>query len=323
VGKSEVIRRLLLALSILFAAAVLGLSSANGNAPESDLPTVALSDTIGLSADTLALIDGRRLLEQERYEVARQRLRESARSDNIYIRIRALLSLNELEMRLENYDAARLYLEEYHIEAMQLFHRAMEMQDEMSEQMAIIDRCHRRLVNSITGTIAFILGGSVLLLMLQRRRRVISQASDRRVATDISDWNRYKADAKAFKQTEIYVEIDTLAGQPRGRGARVLSLTKQETLDRELAVGFAHFAVRLQSEYPSLTAADVKLCCLSLCGLSSWGCALCFGSTETNIVKQRKHKMKHKIEVNADGKTDPRGMALFDFIFGGTIDTAT
>ena len=298
-------------LFALFASAALGLSPANGNIPEGNSRGAVLSDTVGFSADTLALIDGRRLLDEERYDLARERLKESALSDNIHIRIKALLYLNQLEVELENYDVARVYLEEYHIEAMRLFHHMMDMQNEMTEQMTMIDRRHRRLVGGVTGAAALILVGAVLLFMLQRRRRVVAKVS----ITNISDWHRYKADVKAFEQTGIFAEIVDLARQSRGRGARVMPLARQEALDRELAVVFAHFAVRLQSEYPSLTAGDVKLCCLSLAGLSTWARALCFGSTETNIIKQRKYKIKRKMELDANGRSDPRGTALFDFIF--------
>jgi hypothetical protein len=48
---------------------------------------------------------------------------------------------------------------------------------------------------------------------------------------------------------------------------------------------------------------------LSLAGLSSFGRALCFGSTETSIVKQRKHKIKRKMATNEGGRQ------LFEFIY--------
>ncbi len=182
----------------LFASAALGLSPANGNIPEGNSRGAVLSDTVGFSADTLALIDGRRLLDEERYDLARERLKESALSDNIHIRIKALLYLNQLEVELENYDVARVYLEEYHIEAMRLFHHMMDMQNEMTEQMTMIDRRHRRLVGGVTGAAALILVGAVLLFMLQRRQRVVAKVS----ITNISDWHRYKADVKAFEQQE-------------------------------------------------------------------------------------------------------------------------
>jgi hypothetical protein len=116
-------------------------------------------------------------------------------------------------------------------------------------------------------------------------------------------------DAEIFKQTPIWAEVSALAAQPSGRDAKVLTTARQEVLDAELAVRFADFAGTLRGGYPSLTAGDVKLCCLSLLPLTPFGRALCFGSTETNIVKQRKHTVKKKLAVDA------RGQALFDFIF--------
>jgi hypothetical protein len=80
-------------------------------------------------------------------------------------------------------------------------------------------------------------------------------------------------------------------------------------LDGELAARFADFAATLREGWPTLTTGDVKLCCMSLLPLTPFARALCFGSTETNIIKQRKHTIKKKLAA------DTRGRALFDFIF--------
>lgn len=77
----------------------------------------------------------------------------------------------------------------------------------------------------------------------------------------------------------------------------------------ELAETFSDFATTLRNTYPALTAGDVKMCCLSLLPLSPFGRALCYGSTETNIIKQRKHTIKKKLSADAPGH------ALFDLIF--------
>jgi hypothetical protein len=150
----------------------------------------------------------------------------------------------------------------------------------------------------------FALLRKALLRKTQALARVEKTTSDKPLRIDIIEWERYRINAAKFHETAIYSEIMELAEQSPGRRAHVLPLARQEVLERELTVSFAHFAVRLQSDYPSLTAGDVKLCCLSLAGLSTWARALCFGSTETNIIRQRKHKIKQKI----DG-------SLFEFIF--------
>jgi hypothetical protein len=117
------------------------------------------------------------------------------------------------------------------------------------------------------------------------------------------------ADAEIFRRTALWDELSALAAQPAGRGARVMSASRMEVLDGELAVRFADMAERLRTGWPSLTAGDVKLCCLSLLPLSTFARALCFGSTETNIIKQRKHTIKKKLSAA------PPGPALFEFIF--------
>lgn len=107
----------------------------------------------------------------------------------------------------------------------------------------------------------------------------------------------------------MYARIAELERQAADRRAQVLSHSWQEVLDRELAGIFAEFIAALHAVRPSLTAGDVKLCCLSLVPMSTFGRALCFGSTETNIIKQRKHKIKRKLT------TDDGGRQLFEFIF--------
>jgi hypothetical protein len=217
------------------------------------------------------------------------------------VRAESFLYLNALEIQLENYDAAMVYLQDYHTQALKLYEMAL-------HENARIEERHNKMIIGL-GCVVFL--SVVCMLFFMRRkfalfRKVLTpgQSLDESPRVDISDWERYLADVARFRATAIYSEIAGLAGQSPGRKARVLSLSRQNALDRELAVVFAHFSVRLQREYPSLTPGDIKLCCLSLAGLSSWGRALCFGSTETNIIRQRKHNIKQKLNP-----------ALFEFIF--------
>jgi hypothetical protein len=204
-GKGRMMRTFLFTL---FAVAGLGLLSQSCEFfVDNESDTVVMSDADGFSADTLALLDGHRLLEEKQYDLARERLTESSHSDNIHIRIKSFLYLNALEMELENYDAARLYLEEYHIEAMQLFYRAMDRQQEMTEQIARLGKRHRWLVNGFTGVAVLMLGGAVFFVWRQWWRGMSARngKSSRQVAngansvscspTDISDRMRYLTDA--------------------------------------------------------------------------------------------------------------------------------
>ena len=269
------------------------------------------------AADTTILVRGVELLRAERFDEAREDLIRSSQSDNPRIRAESFLYLNALEMQLENYDEALVYLKRYHTQALEFYEAAL-------HEGQRIKKRHNWLILGLMLVISVLVTGAVFFMhkKIALLRKISAPAgtekstSDGPRYTDISDWERYRVDAAKFRETAIYSEITELTGQPRGRGARVMSLVKQEALDRELAVGFAHFAVRLQSEYPSLTSGDVKLCCLSLAGLSHYAQALCFGSTETNIIRQRKYKIKRKMELDTNGTPDPRGVALFEYIFG-------
>jgi len=117
------------------------------------------------------------------------------------------------------------------------------------------------------------------------------------------------AEAEAFRQTAMWAEIAPLAAAKPGRDARVLTTARQDVLDADLAATFPVFAAHLRAACPPLTAGDVKLCCLSLAGLGAFGRAVCFGSTETNIIKQRKHTIKKKLSTDAGSR------ALFEFVF--------
>ena len=300
-------------LSILFAAGSLSLLAAIGVSGGRGEGKAAIVDPQP-SADTVALAEGLRLYGEGLYELAREQLMESVNSNSTYIRAESYLYLNALEMDLGNYDAARPWLEKYHTEAIKLFRQTVDAEERIS--------IHREeTVRSITGLRRFIVGVVCLVVLViaivvfSMRRRQSEARNDPSEQTgppvppDISSWQRHLASAEIFMRTPVFAEIADLERQPADRRARVLSLSRQEVLDAELAETFPEFMAELRAAYPSLTAGDVKLCCLSLTGLSTFGRALCFGSTETNVVKQRKHKIKRKLT------TDDAGRQLFDFIF--------
>lgn len=331
-------------LSMLLAAASLCLLSAGGVSCVNGRAEAGVAGV--LPADTMALVEGLRLFEEERYDLARRQLIESASTQNPYIRAESFLYLNALEMELGNYGAARPWLERYHVEAMRLMRRAVDAEREMTEQAARLRRRHDLLI----GGMIFLGVMLVAALLLFTRRRwgmgVLrarkqpgeesgKESGERSTAgwqtdpgrddphttphsphplrsaaeSDISEWKPYLIDAEIFKQTAIYAEIAELARQRPGREARVLPAVRQQVLETELAGRFSDFTARLRADYPALTAGDLKLCCLSLLPLSSFARALCFGSTETNIVKQRKHNIKKKMGSGG------RDRALFEFIF--------
>ncbi len=273
----------------------------------------AASTATASVVDSMALARGLEYFEEERYELARVQLTQSAKSEDTYVRAESYLYLNALEMELGNYDAAAPYLERYHAESMLLLKQAADLRREMDEQVV---RMKRRQAVAV-GVVVLVALGAVGFV---RRRRGSGAAAGSGASLagsgsgtrfDEASWRHYLVDAEVFKQTPVWAEITELAGQEAGRGAKVMSLARQEALDRELARAFAGYGERLREECPALTAGDVKLCCLSLLPLSSFGRALCYGSTETNIIKQRKHQIKKKLA------TARNGHELFEFIFSG------
>ncbi len=272
------------------------------------VPVAGFATAAEPAADTVVLIEGVQLLRDKQYDLARERLSRGALSDNIYIRAESNLYLNALEMELENYDEALIYLERYHSDAMKLLWRAAAAEEQM--------RIHKEeTIRSIASLKWIVVGGVCIVVVVvvsavygRRRVRPHLQAG-RPVIPDAAAWESCLAEAETFKQTPVYAEIARLAAQNPGREARVLSHSRQEALNGVLAETFDGFAATLREVCPALTAGDVKLCCLSLTGLSSFGRALCFGSTETNIIKQRKHKIKRKLA------SDDTGRELFEFIF--------
>ncbi len=227
-------------------------------------------------ADSVALVEGLRLYEAEHYEQARERLLVSAASADSEVRAESFLYLNALEMELGNWDAARPWLEKYHAEI---------TRQSVERAVAQVNRRHNTIIGVICGVLLLGLGAFLLRHRVRTKPRV-----------KMAEYEQFRAEAEAFRRTEIYSEIVALASQgERGREAKVLSLARQEVLNGELKRVFAGFRERLRHDFPALTVGDVNFCCLSLAGLSTFARALCFGSTETNIVKQRKHKIKAKM----------------------------
>jgi hypothetical protein len=193
---------------------------------------------------------------------------------------------------------------------MKLFRRTVDAEERIAVHRERTERSIAGLRWLMAGVV-FVVAGVAGIAVSERRRRVATATADSatRDVVERGEWDGWRAGAEAFMLTPLYDEITELERQSPGRHARVLPLARQQELDAVLGEHFAEFAARLREVCPGLTPGDVKLCCLSLTGLSTFGRALCFGSTETNIVKQRKHKIKQKLTA------DPVGRRLFEFIF--------
>lgn len=276
------------------------------------------------SADTLALIKGVELFQERQYDLARERLMESAKSENINIRAESYLYLNALEAELGDWDAARPWLERYHAEAMNILKLATEFEEEMRRHKEETERSIVRIRRLVAVVVCVMVAMALLVAVIfmgrhrwrARAHTSVEAGGNEKLHTgafrelaDIFEWRRHLAGVEVFMQTPVYTEIAELERQRADRRAQVLSNVRQQALDAVLAGAFSEFMAELRAAYPSLTPGDVKLCCLSLVPLSSFGRAICFGSTETNIIKQRKHKIKRKLA------SDDAGRELFEFIF--------
>lgn len=174
----------------LLAAAGLCLSSAGCVAPAGAPPGAS----VVLPADTLALVEGRRLLDEKQYDLARERLMESALSGDDDIRVESFMYLNVLEMKLENYDSALVWLGRYHAEAMRLFRQALDAEERIDvhrEEVVQSISGLRRLVVGIVFALAAGVAAMLFFMHRQRDRRAASVAEGSSVPPDLSEWERH------------------------------------------------------------------------------------------------------------------------------------
>lgn len=291
--------------------------------PTIDQLNAAANEIYADSSLIIHLDEGMRLLKEKDFEAARHHLKLSSGSEDILVRAESFLYLNALEMELQNYDTASVYLQKYHHEALGIFFQAIEAEKEIrfhkediGRSMEVLDK--RRNKNIVAFAVMGSLIIALVVILYLRRKRSVKHKAGRNIAHDNNPAEEqalqlacqsYLIQAEIFKQTPIYTEIIGLAEQERNTDTKILNFRRQEVLDEELRRVFSKFAEKLKSQY-LLTDNDIKLCCLSLLPLSTFSKALCYGSTEINIIKQRKHHIKRKM-----GGKSSEGILLFRFIF--------
>ncbi|WP_294081352.1 hypothetical protein [Proteiniphilum sp. UBA5384] len=318
--------RVLHIVYFFLASAHLCLGSMHDDHPPGTKLVTAKSDFL---QDSLYLRKGKDCIERLDYDSARVYLLQSANSTDIPVRIESYLYLNFIEIRLENYDIALNYLELYHKNAMLLFQRSIEIEDSVRNQKDNIDNIFSSIRRQNKVRLFFVILSSLILLIVivflfyisQKRVSVYSTRKKKELEKLNSTiqtkkklhkslaYNSYLLQAEIFKQIPIYTEIKELECQDRSKNVRVLTYEKQDHLQRELDIHFANFQRDLCTIHAKLTQNDLKLCCLSLLPLNSFAKALCFGSTEVNVIKQRKYYIKKKMTEDSDN------ILLFDFIF--------
>lgn len=100
-----------------------------------------------------------------------------------------------------------------------------------------------------------------------------------------------------FKETAIYKKIEQLSRQKRSKNKqelRILLEDEQKQLRSTIIEIYREYIAHLYQVYPKYTENDCLFSCLSLCGLDDFTIALCFGNVNSQIVVQRRHRMKLK-----------------------------
>lgn len=325
--KTYILNAKVLHITLLF---FLSIHFCFGNNDKNVIPeTEMLTTEFSIHSDSLDLQKGIYYVEKSEYDSARYFLLKSAESPSIPIKTESYLYLNFIETRLQNYDLALVYLEQYHKNAMLLFNRALEAEDSIKNHKDNINETINSIENQSKKELRIIIIFCVILVLIiflliyLQQKKLFIFSNHRKAELDRLNsviqlkikkkqslsYDAYLLQAETFKQTAIYAEIKDLETQQRNRNAKVLTNEKQHQLKQEIDRIFKNFQDELNGCGAKLTENDIKLCCLSLLPLSSYAKALCFGSTETNITKQRKHYIKKKMTEDSDNSL------LFDFIF--------
>ena len=101
-----------------------------------------------------------------------------------------------------------------------------------------------------------------------------------------------------FRQSALYAKIEKLSAQQKHNKERIAVLTNADQRQLRVIVNqiYADYIEQLRTQYPKLNEDDIFLLCLQLADLSPFAIALCFGNNDTQIVAQRKYRMKSKME---------------------------
>lgn len=101
-----------------------------------------------------------------------------------------------------------------------------------------------------------------------------------------------------FRQSALFAKIEKLSAQQKHNKERitVLTNTEQKQLHTIIWQIYADYIDQLSEQYPKLNEDDILLLCLQLADLSPFAIALCFGNSDTQVVAQRKYRMKSKME---------------------------
>lgn len=100
-------------------------------------------------------------------------------------------------------------------------------------------------------------------------------------------------------QTTVYKKVVSLSSQKVSdkRKMKVLTSLEQQELQQTIFEIYADYIAELRFTYPKLTDSDLLYLCLQQTSLDSLGMAICFGNINTQIIHQRKSRLKEKMRV--------------------------
>lgn len=105
-----------------------------------------------------------------------------------------------------------------------------------------------------------------------------------------------------FEQSDIYKKVYAISQQTdiEEKKRKVLTTVEQDKLQQTIFGIYEEYVSYLKKEYPRLMDKDILLLCLQKTKLSSLTIALCFGSTNTQAINQRKSRLKDR--MNGENK---------------------
>ena len=100
-----------------------------------------------------------------------------------------------------------------------------------------------------------------------------------------------------FRQSAIYKKINKLAKQDTAdkKKINVLNLSDQESLRDTIFAIYNDSITELRLQHPRLTDEDIIFLCLEKNNLPSSIIAYCFGSTNTQVINQRRYRLKERM----------------------------
>ncbi len=276
-------------------------------------------------SDSLNVVKAGQLIQSGQYDEAKVYLQQAAKSKNIRVKAAYYFQMTILEEKLENLEGAYANFVEYHNYTEEIFKEEQQLFLKQEDRKTLLNYLFISL-----GVLAFVVCSVIFYLFHKKKAKeqkefqsLLNQYKDGEIELNQLDklieskksystqltFQAYLIQTELFKETSIYTEMQTLGKQTKSKDAKVFNYQKQEQLQIELQKYFSTFISDLKTYSSKLTEKDTLLCCLSLLPINTFTKALCLGSTDTNIVKQRKFQIRKKMPK------DSFCQLFFEFIF--------